>query len=501
MKQWLRNLGIGSKFALLVTLILVVTLSIVTIFSIRNQEQLFIGNLKAKGAALGNFVSLISPRAILSYDFEGMNDYVREIGKEEDMVYAVLVAANGINLTNHLDERKPIIESAQREAGSGADILEVVTLVDQRADVIPMRFPVFFDGEEIGNLAIGLGTQRIDRDIRDTLTRNLAASLIVIVFLGFALYAGFRVIVLTRIKHLQRGLERVTQGALDTNISVNAEDEIGQLTRSFNEMVDQLSETISAKDESSRSLAIQAEELKRLSDEAIQANRHKSEFLANMSHELRTPLNAIIGFSEVLKERMFGDLNDKQAEYADDIHSSGRHLLSLINDILDLSKIEAGRMELNVGEFNIPLAIDNALTLVKERASRHGIALESSIGEDVSNYVGDERKFKQIMLNLLSNAIKFTGDGGRVSVNAETIEKEISIAITDTGIGIAEEDLEHVFEEFRQVGNDVQKKTDGTGLGLALTRTFVEMHGGKINVRSETGKGSTFSFTLPVKSV
>src|SRR5437870_10040847 len=229
------------------------------------------------------------------------------------------------------------------------------------------------------------------------------------------------------------------------------------------------------------------------------ANRHKSEFLANVSHELRTPLNAIIGFSEVLGERMFGELNEKQAEYTEDILSSGRHLLSLINDILDLSKIEAGRMELELMKFDLPSAVENALILVRERATRHGIKLERAIDERLGDFTGDERKVKQILVNLLSNSVKFTPEGGKIHVNASLNNGSVIISIADTGIGIAKEDQEAIFEEFRQVGSNYAQKREGTGLGLTLTRKFVEMHGGKIWVESELGKGATFTFTLPIK--
>src|SRR4029453_11019098 len=179
------------------------------------------------------------------------------------------------------------------------------------------------------------------------------------------------------------------------------------------------------------------------------ASQHKSEFLANMSHELRTPLNAIIGFSEVLSERMFGELNEKQEEYSKDIHASGQHLLSLINDILDLSKIEAGRMELELTDFHLPQAIENALTLVRERAGRRGIALAHTIDEGLGEIRGDERKVKQVLLNLLSNALKFTPEAGRVEVRAGIVDGMAEISVTDTGVGIAPEDQEAVFEEFR----------------------------------------------------
>jgi signal transduction histidine kinase len=228
------------------------------------------------------------------------------------------------------------------------------------------------------------------------------------------------------------------------------------------------------------------------------ASQHKSEFLANMSHELRTPLNAIIGFSEVLMQRMFGELNTKQDEYLKDIYESGRHLLSLINDILDLSKIEAGHMELEATDFDLPRAIDNALILVRERATRRGITLGSTIDERVGLIRGDERKVKQILLNLLSNALKFTPEGGRIDVAAGLHDEVAEVSVADTGVGIAPVDQEAVFEEFRQVGA-AEKRAEGTGLGLALSRKFVELHGGKIWVRSELGHGSTFTFTLPLR--
>jgi len=227
------------------------------------------------------------------------------------------------------------------------------------------------------------------------------------------------------------------------------------------------------------------------------ANQHKSEFLANMSHELRTPLNAIIGFSEVLLERLFGELNAKQDDYLKDIHSSGRHLLNLINDILDLSKVEAGRMELDLATFDLPSAISNAMALIRERAQRHEIALGIDVDPQLGEIIADERKLKQILLNLLSNAVKFTPQGGRIDVRGRIAGDAIEIAVEDTGIGIAAADHEAVFEEFRQVGRQYTSKQEGTGLGLALTRRFVELHGGKIRVESEPGKGSVFTFTLP----
>jgi signal transduction histidine kinase len=228
------------------------------------------------------------------------------------------------------------------------------------------------------------------------------------------------------------------------------------------------------------------------------ANRHKSEFLANMSHELRTPLNAIIGFSDVLLQRMFGELNEQQADYLDDIRSSGTHLLTLINDILDLSKIEAGRMELEVAPFSLVDALNNAVTLVRERAQSHGIKLELEVAPGLDTMVADERKVKQVVVNLLANAVKFTPDGGTVRLRAARENGEVRLAVHDTGIGIAPEDQERIFEEFQQASHQSEKSREGTGLGLSLSKRMVELHGGTITVDSAPGRGSTFTVALPL---
>ncbi len=227
------------------------------------------------------------------------------------------------------------------------------------------------------------------------------------------------------------------------------------------------------------------------------ASRHKSEFLANMSHELRTPLNAVIGFSDVLEQGMAGALSDKQAEYIRDISSSGKHLLDLVNEILDLSKVEAGRMELEPSEFSATDAVLGTFAFVRERAARHGIELAADVPADLGTLVADERKVRQVLLNLLSNAVKFTPDGGWIGVSARRENGEITVSVRDTGIGIAPEDQATVFEEFQQVGKPTDRSREGTGLGLTLAKRFVELHDGRIWFESEVGKGTTFTFALP----
>jgi signal transduction histidine kinase/DNA-binding response OmpR family regulator len=298
--------------------------------------------------------------------------------------------------------------------------------------------------------------------------------------IGLALVLGYAISwsLIGPVQRMDTQLRQIASGDFSQRIDVPNRDELGTLAANLNRMTS---------------------ELGRLYHQLEGANRHKSEFLASMSHELRTPLNAIIGFSEVLLERLFGELNEKQEEYLRDILDSGRHLLSLINDILDLSKVEAGRMELELGRFSLPEALENGLTMVRERASRHGIALDLEVDPSLDVIEADERKVKQVVFNLLSNAVKFTPDGGQVGITAGLDGEKVRITVWDTGIGIAPENQARIFEEFQQVRVRDRQGQEGTGLGLALARRFVELHGGDLAVESAVGGGSRFTFTLPVR--
>jgi signal transduction histidine kinase/CheY-like chemotaxis protein len=239
--------------------------------------------------------------------------------------------------------------------------------------------------------------------------------------------------------------------------------------------------------------------LQRRERELEVAGRHKSEFLASMSHELRTPLNAVIGFSDVLLERMFGELNERQAEYVRDIRDSGRHLLELINEILDLSKVEAGRMELEAAALSLPDLLEHGMAMIRERAARHRIAVSLEIAPQVGVVWADELKLKQVVLNLLTNAVKFTPDGGAVDVRAAVEGDEAHVIVRDTGIGIAEAEQARVFEAFQRGGRQARAGAEGTGLGLTLSKRIVELHGGRLWMTSKPGAGSTFGFAIPVR--
>ena len=303
----------------------------------------------------------------------------------------------------------------------------------------------------------------------------IAVAAISVVFaLGLGLVLSWSLI--APIQQTEARLAEIAAGDFSRRLDVPNRDELGSLARNVNRMND---------------------ELRRLYGELETTNRHKSEFLANMSHELRTPLNAIIGFSQVLRQRLFGEVNDKQEEYLDDILSSGNHLLSLINDVLDLSKVEAGQVELEIADFSLREALERGLVMVRERASKNNVRLSHELAPDVDIVRGDERRVQQVVFNLLSNAVKFTPAGGSVAVSTARVDGEVNVSVTDTGPGIATGDRERIFEEFQQTDVGVGQR-EGTGLGLALSKRLVELHGGRIWVESEPGRGSRFVFTMPL---
>ncbi len=367
----------------------------------------------------------------------------------------------------------------------GAATIEAEETIDElrrlRAEAEELASNLYTDAAKLAN--------RTTNEIQNLIARNAssfsssralfigvaAGALVLALLLGFVLSWSL----IGPIQRIDTSLAAIASGDFSGRVEVDNRDELGALAANVNRM---------------------NEELRRLYTELEAVSQHKSEFLANMSHELRTPLNAILGFSQVLREEMVGTVNEKQAEYLDDILSSGNHLLSLINDVLDLSKVEAGQVELEVESFSLRDALERGVVMVRERAMQDGVQVELAADPEVDVVEGDERRIKQVIFNLLSNAVKFTPAGGAVDVGSSRVNGEVRISVADTGPGIAPEDHERIFEEFQQSRAGLDQR-EGTGLGLALSKRLVELHGGRIWLESELGKGSTFVFTLPARSV
>ena len=422
-----------------------------------------------------------------------------------DAGYAYAVNARGVVIA-HPDRNVLLAQTSfatlpQVQAALGAD----VTIL---ADVLTSgRHP---DGREVLS-----AYQRVDPTgwwvfVEEPLTEAFApiesaiwrTALLLVVFLVVATVTS---VLLARnlvrpIESIQVAAAQIGSGALGQRIDVTSRDELGALSEEFNRMAARLQASHAGLEqevqERTKELATTLATLDEKSRQLEAASHHKSEFLANMSHELRTPLNAISGFSQVLRKQLFGEINAKQAEYLDDILASSRHLLSLIDDVLDLSKVEAGQIELHVAPFSLREALEWGVVTVGERATKGDVRVSLSSDPAVDTVIGDERRITQVIFNLLSNAVKFTPPGGEVDVATARLDGEISVSVSDSGPGIALEDQERIFEEFQQAAVGKEQR-EGTGLGLALSKRLVELHGGRIWVQSAAGTGSTFVFTLP----
>jgi signal transduction histidine kinase/CheY-like chemotaxis protein len=508
------KIGLSMKFILSISLLIALTAAALSWFVTRHEIELITIALVDRGRSLVRNLAYNLGYELQYAAEQRLNDLLEGVIAQEDVLYAVIrdeqgqvraqaQAAQGLEVPPPDAERAPFHAMRWEQSTTQAYL---VTWKGQRIyEVVqPITTQVRREREEIGlglggqertigwaNIGMSLQLKRVN-DTVIAIQRTIALLTLVVIVVSIAVTALLVKVIVKPIKQLAGATQLIAAGDLSFNLRVSSTDELGDLASSFNRMAQALRDR-------ERDNARLFHELEETNRRLEAASRHKSQFLANMSHELRTPLNSIIGFSEVLLDESLGALSaEERREFLGNILSSGRHLLRLINDILDLSRIEAGRVELRLERLALAEMIEGVLTTVRPLAAKKQISIDVDLDPTLSTLVADTGKVKQILYNLLANAIKFTGEGGRAGLRLTRQASEAWFAVWDTGIGIEPADQARIFEEFQQVETTTARQYEGTGLGLALAKKFVELHGGRIWVDSTPGEGSTFTFTLPI---
>jgi len=366
------------------------------------------------------------------------------------------------------------------------------------------KYNITSNDRVFGSIEVGFSRKYIDEQIQTTtmaLIFGLAGFLILV---GLALFAFINRSVINPLGVFTKTVREIGPENLSLRVNIRSEDELGTLAGSFNRLAEDLEKSHGALKKAHNELEQKVEErtkeLAETNKQLVETSKHKSQFLANMSHELRTPLNSIIGYTKLMLDGLEGAINEEQQKDLQTVYTNSKHLLELINGLLDLSRIEAGKTVLSYGTFTISDLLSEVIPAIEQLAREKGLTLTYSVAPDIDNLYADKAKTKQVLINILGNAIKFTNEGS-VKLNVVETDKDFAFSVTDTGIGIKEEDLGVIFDSFQQVGPAQIAGYEGTGLGLAISKQFIEMQGGRIWAESELGKGSTFTFTLPRKKV
>lgn len=531
--QFFTNLSVRNKLIsiIMVTAIITLTLALISfnLKEIFNYRRVMKSNL----TILTEIVAKNCASALLFNDPDNATETLNYLSTETEIKSAMLFAENNQifaiyhhkGWSNEDSESVQPTYSDQLVESADQGFFEGLPFFDLYLDILA---PVTFDGEKLGHIYI---QQSLAKFRHQLINQFLSFLLILAGAAGLAFFLAQRTqrIFTDPITKLVDNIHEISQ---ENNYRIRIEghynNEFGILISGFNNMLIQIqkrdNELAVHRDhledevrQRTKDLQTALVDLTKAKEEAEASDRGKSEFLANMSHELRTPLNHIIGFTDLVSSGSYGELNDVQVEFLSDVLNSSQHLLSLINDILDLSKIEAGKMELELEEVHLRPFLEQSLKMVQEKALKHQLQFSLQFRADLDTIQIDERKLKQILYNLLSNATKFTPDGGRITITAEqcdvagrhleipdseesapTTGNWLKISIEDSGIGIKKEDLKRIFKSFEQADSSASRHYQGTGLGLSLTRRLVELHGGKIWVESEGLKqGSTFYVLIP----
>jgi signal transduction histidine kinase len=537
--------SLHSRFILLTSCLVLGTSAIIAAYVIHAEAARALSDLEANGRTLARMGAASSEYGAYTEDRDALGSVLRNLSSDPDVAYIVIADRTGASIVSETLEGGEIpapdartASSIPVEAGVSVrdlgDWLEFVTPIRSSPDLA-------LDGDAaaaeaprvLGSVRIGMSK----RAIRAATASFIQAVLLVtslLVLLGVGVGVVMAVRITKPVRALVLATQSITEGRLDVAVEVRSNDELGELASAFQQMQRWLAASRAEVEESHRTLEAKVEErteaLREASERALimarraeAANHAKSAFLANMSHELRTPLNAIIGFSELLVDQHIGALEELQLEYMNDVLASGRHLLSLVQDVLDVSKVEAGKTDLHPSQVRPVEILDASVRMVRERAVKHGITVTVEGGLAPAVVCADERLMKQVFFNLLANAVKFTPEGGRVDVHIDRVERTallrlvperfaerlvgvpeaptgglLRVVVQDTGIGIADEALDRVFEAFQQEDSSITRRFGGTGLGLALCRKLVELHHGAIWVESQVGTGSSFVVVVPV---
>jgi len=542
------RLGLRFKITAYISIVVIFTATVLGWFLVQREVEGFAEHLKEKGEVIGRNVASASEYGVLTGDERMFESIIAGLILETDVAYCIIYNSKGKPLASTPTlphDIEGISAAAAYEVNEQALrtdrlLIQAFTQDERKTPVYDIAAPIItrkapaLSGEElmfgvgqkevaekIGVARIGISLDAMNEGIRQAgRTIKRVTALVVMLAIGITVFLVRPIV--NPVQQLVEATERVASGDLDKPVVISTNDEIGELGISFNRMTEDLkhyrielreySRTLEEKvEERTKALRLINEELHKTNKQLEIVSKLKSEFLANMSHELRTPLNAIIGFSEILSDQSFGDLNEKQISYAQNVVISGKHLLQLINEILDLAKVESGKMSLELETFPAAGAVAEIVSLAKGLAAKKEITIRQRLSPKLSIMTADRKKLKQIFYNLLSNAIKFTPTGGWVEISADVVgdfelseneqfvlRRNVEFCVSDNGIGISKADQERIFLEFQQADGSHSRHYEGTGLGLALTKKIVELHGGSIWVESEKGKGSSFYFTLPL---
>jgi signal transduction histidine kinase len=494
--------------------------------NVREHRLLVTREFEKLGRALASNLGFASELGAFSEDTQLLEAAMRGTLRNPDVSYVLIhnrdgrvLARGGQSDTSGTPPRNAQGDrpSARHVERSGQRFLEFVSpIVSERSqtpDEVVLGARVRSKGEEareevIGAVTVGLSLAGVEAQVRSL---AILWGVITVAFLivSAAILYGFSLRITNPIKQLTQQAQKIAAGGLQQQIAVRSRDEIGSLATAFNHMTGSLRVSMNEKERALSELAElnrtledrirqRTVELEEKSLQLAAASRHKSDFLANVSHELRTPMNAILGFNEMILDQVYGDIPDELRRPLSDIQQSGRHLLRLISDVLDLSKIEAGRMDLVLGEYSVLDTVTAVRASLASLAAEKGLEFVVSAPAEMPLAYGDGRRVTQCLLNLAGNALKFTRQG-RVEIAVDLLDETLRFRVSDTGIGISTEQMDKLFTEFQQADATIAREFGGTGLGLSITRKFVEMHEGRVWATSEIGKGSTFSFSIPLR--